>query len=452
MMTAAYVNGRAGGCFALGLKFAGSHHAGAYGVLMEELELFVRIALAAKADNGTSCRVDSVTAEQTLNSVAVGVALVMAGSGNLRLLRILRKLHGRTGVSYGSHMAIGACLGLLFAGGGSYALSTSNAAIGALLTAFFPVWPNSPDDNRYHCQAFRHLYVLALEKRVLEAIDVDSGQPVYVPLEVELKGTHYSVPSTLTLTTPTLLPDTALISALRIHSPRYWTSTFALASPTPSSVIGNGLLLDQGVVYVKRKAGFLPYADDPTNARSMLSRSLPLPRNPVLAAYARHLGGLSAHSDRYSDATSIILYDVLSRDKIDLLPSYLSVLSALDTLIRCVDTSSLPSPAEINDIAGLGLLRVYSNATHKAHDDPLFDPRFVAGIDAVVSGILLQHGFSLWNGIVTLAYYGLPPLPEHLLPVADALGSDLLSALALLYGHSIPWPVLFWYATQHVGP
>ncbi len=42
-----------------------------------------------------------------------------------------------------------------------YTLGTSIDDIAALLISLYPVFPSSPDDNRYHSQAMRHLYVLA---------------------------------------------------------------------------------------------------------------------------------------------------------------------------------------------------------------------------------------------------------------------------------------------------
>ena len=40
---------------------------------------------------------------------------------------------------------------------------------------------------RYHLQAFRHLYVLAAEPRVLVPREVDTNKACHVPLEVTLK-------------------------------------------------------------------------------------------------------------------------------------------------------------------------------------------------------------------------------------------------------------------------
>ena len=48
----------------------------------------------------------------------------MCGSGDLEVLRLIRRLHSRVGhpeVHYGSHMATHMGLGLLFLGGGRWA-------------------------------------------------------------------------------------------------------------------------------------------------------------------------------------------------------------------------------------------------------------------------------------------------------------------------------------------
>lgn len=47
----------------------------------------------------------------------------MSGSGDLEVLKLIRRLHVRIGhpeVTYGSHMAVHMALGLLFLGGGRY--------------------------------------------------------------------------------------------------------------------------------------------------------------------------------------------------------------------------------------------------------------------------------------------------------------------------------------------
>ena len=47
--------------------------------------------------------------------------------------------------------------------------------------------------GRYHLQAFRHLYVLAAEPRVLVPREVDSNKACHVPLEVTMKVSAKSI-------------------------------------------------------------------------------------------------------------------------------------------------------------------------------------------------------------------------------------------------------------------
>jgi len=68
---------------------------------------------------------------------------------------------------YGYNMAINMAIGFLFLGSGAYTFSRRNDAIAALLCATYPAFPSSPSDNRYHLQALRHFYVLAIETRLL---------------------------------------------------------------------------------------------------------------------------------------------------------------------------------------------------------------------------------------------------------------------------------------------
>ncbi len=123
--------------------------------------------------------------EVCLCVVAISLSLVMAGTGDLSVFRVLRKLRRRFGseYTYGNYMVIHMAIGFLFLGGGKrlvaklihmnmvdlgiwltrflrqigrYTLSTSNTAIASLVCSVYPIFPASPNDNRYHLQAFRY--------------------------------------------------------------------------------------------------------------------------------------------------------------------------------------------------------------------------------------------------------------------------------------------------------
>jgi hypothetical protein len=52
------------------------------------------------------------------------------------------------------------------------------------LISFFPRFPTDESDNQYHLQALRHCYALAVKRRDLVAIDVDTREELYLPIQV----------------------------------------------------------------------------------------------------------------------------------------------------------------------------------------------------------------------------------------------------------------------------
>lgn len=106
----------------------------------------------------------------------------------------------------GTHMALGMAVGLLFLGGGRMSLQRSPLAIAALMCATYPRFPTAASDNAFHVQAFRHLYVLAAENRLVRTLDVDTGAEVHVPLQIRV-STADGDQATIALATPCLLPE-----------------------------------------------------------------------------------------------------------------------------------------------------------------------------------------------------------------------------------------------------
>lgn len=54
--------------------------------------------------------------ETCINICALSLSLVMSGTGDVQVLKVLRKLNKRDGVSYGSYMAVSMAIGFLFLG------------------------------------------------------------------------------------------------------------------------------------------------------------------------------------------------------------------------------------------------------------------------------------------------------------------------------------------------
>ena len=67
-------------------------------------------------------------------------------------------------------------------------------------------------------QAYRHLYVLATEARWIQTVDVDTGLPVYAPLEVTVRETEHFAETSYFEVTPCILPERATVSRIPVHS------------------------------------------------------------------------------------------------------------------------------------------------------------------------------------------------------------------------------------------
>uniref|UniRef100_A0A8C8E7G3 Anaphase-promoting complex subunit 1 n=1 Tax=Otus sunia TaxID=257818 RepID=A0A8C8E7G3_9STRI len=258
----------AGACLSLGFRFAGSENLAAFNCLYKYATDFLKCLSAP-----TASITGHYNLETCLSVLLLSLAMVMAGSGNLKVLQLCRFMHKKTGgeMNYGFHLAHHMALGLLFLGGGRYSLSTSNSSIAALLCALYPHFPVHSTDNRYHLQALRHLYVLAAEPRLLTPVDVDTNTPCYALIEVTYKGTQWYAEATEELMAPTLLPELHLLKQIRVKGPRYWELLIDLSKGTNhlKSILSKG-----GVLYVKLRAGQLSYKEDPMGWRSLLAQTV----------------------------------------------------------------------------------------------------------------------------------------------------------------------------------
>lgn len=283
-----HINIRAGAALSIGIRFAGTSDKSAYSVLNELVIQMSQLRKSAAAvaplpgsvnlSSPPGERLDKASIEACLDACALGLALVMAGTGDLSTLQILRQLYrrleaGASNLVYGSHMALSMAIGFLFMGGGTHTFGTSNQAIAALLISLFPVFPQDTTDNRCHLQALRHLYVLAAEQRCVEAVDVDTQQPVFVPVEIGYKCWDGNVACRKEVA-PFLLPEHNTISYVKVCGPRYWEQALvAGASPSvPGTLLG--ALYRHGKVFVKRRVEVLPYSVDPEGSGSKLSTML----------------------------------------------------------------------------------------------------------------------------------------------------------------------------------
>ncbi|KKY37138.1 putative negative regulator of mitosis [Diaporthe ampelina] len=237
----------AGLLFSMGLRFTGSGNTQVRDLLVKYLDKFRDLAKQPAECYDAQLARNNVQMCQDV--VALSAASVMAGTGDLEVLRRLRALHGRDDpqTSYGSHLAAHLAIGALFLGSGTVTFSTSNLAIASLLIAFYPLFPSAIQDNRAHLQAFRHFWVFAADSRCLVSKDMSTSHPVSVPVIIKLKtpvpstGKHASSSKTRRIVrhatskqkqemviirkhTPCLLPPLEEISSVRTDATAqgYW--------------------------------------------------------------------------------------------------------------------------------------------------------------------------------------------------------------------------------------
>ncbi|KAK0047655.1 anaphase-promoting complex subunit 1 [Biomphalaria pfeifferi] len=271
-MSQAYCNITSGACLVMGLKFAGSANREAYKTMLDSLGGSLKLL----GDQYLLDQAGRSTVENCISIKVLSLAIVMAGTGDLMTLRICRALRRRVGAqyhqfTYGNHMCIAMAIGLLFLGGGKFTLKTTPEAVGAMLCAFYPQWPVISSDNKYHLQAFRHLYVLACEPRLIIPRDVDTGRFCFVPLQIKFKGCASYKPVSFQCGAPYIVPELNKLEEVQVYGARYWPITFRVDKNWDSLVL---LLQKGGVLPVKKRAGHLSYMEDPKGYRSALAKSL----------------------------------------------------------------------------------------------------------------------------------------------------------------------------------
>ncbi|XP_030380933.1 anaphase-promoting complex subunit 1 [Scaptodrosophila lebanonensis] len=267
-VTQAYCNIVAGAAFCIGLKYAGTENSVAFTTLRGVIKEFLGLPGSSLGD----CA-GRTTVECCLMVVLISISLVFAGSGNCEILRIIRYLRSRVGpqyphITYGSHMAIHMSLGLLFLGAGRFTIAKTPESIAALVCAFFPKFPIHSNDNRYHLQAFRHLYVLAVEPRLFLPRDIDTHQLCLCNISVlEIGATEFRrLPIA-----PCILPELRTLEQVIVDDENYWPVCFERTR--------NWHQLEKALEHcapidIKKRTGCLSHLEDPDRLKSMLAQTL----------------------------------------------------------------------------------------------------------------------------------------------------------------------------------
>jgi hypothetical protein len=102
---------------------------------------------------------------------------------------------------------------MMFLAGGKYSFKRDPLSTACLLLSILPRYPSRTVDHQYHLQALRHFYVLAVESRILQTVDVDTGLPISVDLQLDLINGERKVTKA-----PGLLPQLNTVKRISIVS------------------------------------------------------------------------------------------------------------------------------------------------------------------------------------------------------------------------------------------
>ena len=250
----------AGSCFSLGLRYVGTGNAEATNVVCHYVNELQK--LRDESDPASAIlRPEKTTIEMCLGATAISLGLIMAGTGDLKVFRILKSLRQKFSmdIKFGNHMAYASAIGLLFLGGGTCSLGNEPEDIAALLISFYPRYPIFTHDNQYHLQALRHLYALAVKKRKLEIIDVDMNEEVIVPVRIS-----YDENEIVHVTAPCLILNNGKSCKISIDSSDYYQVDISIDEISA--------LNETTRIFVKKKSGRLSHVQDPHGNRALFSK------------------------------------------------------------------------------------------------------------------------------------------------------------------------------------
>jgi anaphase-promoting complex subunit 1 len=277
--------------------------------------------------------------------------MVLAGTGDLDTFRLLKVLRWpcTDDITYGSHLAYATAIGLLFLGGGTCTLGRDPKDIASLVVSFYPRYPQSTSDNQYHLQALRNLYALASKTREIRAIDVDTGESVFVPVEVHFENKS-KMPTRLS--TPCVLLNTEeKIKELRVVARNYFPLTIAFNGKSEGKLF-----------FVKRKSAYLCHENDRNSEMTLVARTIDfrtrvnlecvcmLTGDKRVLQFAEHLCSICDSKKKWNLSAKWsltqfcvrVLHEAFLLDTQDVIPLYLALWNSISFIMAGTSALSVP--------------------------------------------------------------------------------------------------------------
>uniref|UniRef100_A0A7E4W5X7 Anaphase-promoting complex subunit 1 n=1 Tax=Panagrellus redivivus TaxID=6233 RepID=A0A7E4W5X7_PANRE len=222
---------QAGCCLALGIRYASTLDPQVYQTLEKiYLELFCGIKYRG---------ITMILRHQTLLTcsgfVLIAISLVMAGSGHLDTMRLIRRMRNYTIESalfqlapwdYQIHAMCNTALGFLFLGNGRHGIGGRIEDSAMLLISVYPIVSKGPADNLYYFQPMRFFYSLATEERHLVPVDSNTHTEVVMMADIRYVNGHFN-----TIQLPCVIPPLNQMRTLTLRGRDYEEVVINLQTP-----------------------------------------------------------------------------------------------------------------------------------------------------------------------------------------------------------------------------
>ncbi|KHN85721.1 Anaphase-promoting complex subunit 1 [Toxocara canis] len=255
-----YLNIVAGACFAIAIRYASSFCRGAFETIMRYLSIVMPEGNPSDANMRLCHAAGPTVCAAVLNQLVYSLAL-MAGSGDLEVLRLCRVLRRRVVASnaqkdvalYSTQVAANTAIGLIMIGKGRYALATNDLSVAALVIAFFPVAPHSISDNRTYLQPLRFLWSLSAEERLIDVVDAQTEEPLAkAAVNILFKRSNMRYFDNINGPSPIILPQPSIIEKIIITCENYEGRSFHLRNRAHWEALKNILRTRHGSLPLTR--------------------------------------------------------------------------------------------------------------------------------------------------------------------------------------------------------
>ena len=248
-----YLNILCGLILSISICFASSGNIEAKKILLEYFDKLLGLSMMKPVNYDNKVTLSTIRSIRDL--IILGLSIIMAGSGDLDIMRRLRFLQGLSDkyTKYGNYMVVNMSLGFLFLGGGQQAFNNIDLfSIASLITSIYPRFNSEIEEDNYLQGAIRNFWTMGVENRCLTVKKVEDGKEkskvTNIEVEIFLKNDEM-----LKVISPCLLPDLRLIKKICVRNEFFYEVEFDLVR---SNREANERFSRDLTIYVERRKDY----------------------------------------------------------------------------------------------------------------------------------------------------------------------------------------------------